>query len=354
MKFLVNNATTTDIINEWARPDRAVMASHFFWSAGTDMQKSNLGLLQTLLFGILRECPSTIPEVCPRQWSAVLQNTWQFSWTMADLLDVLRRISRLGIRPAQFCLFIDGLDEFEGDPYELCQMLKTLCELPGFKLCLSSRPLNVFEDFFGKNPATMLVIHNRTKNDIRGFVQGRMENHPRWREWSPESMTKDELINDIAERAEGVFLWAFLVTRSLREGLSNDDSPGDLRARLDRLPNDLESLFKHMLNSVDEIYHPKMAGILEIALRADCPLRWEVYAYHDQEYDDSDFYIKLPTTPITKGEHLRRYDQTRRRVNARTMGLLEVDNDGDDELAPVPRVQFLHRTVRDFLLTAEM
>jgi hypothetical protein len=228
MKFLVNNATTTDIINRWARPDRAVMASHFFWSAGTDMQKSNLGLLQTLLFGILRGCPSTIPEVCPRQWSAVLQNTWQFSWTMADLLDVLRRISRLGIRPAQFCLFIDGLDEFESDPYELCQMLKTLCELPGFKLCLSSRPLNVFEDFFGKNPATMLVIHNRTKNDIRGFVQGRMENHPRWREWSLESMTKDELINDIAERAEGVFLWAFLVTRSLREGLSNDDSPGNI------------------------------------------------------------------------------------------------------------------------------
>jgi hypothetical protein len=36
------------------------------------------------------------------------------------------------------------------------------------------------------------------------------------------------------------------------------------------------------------------------------------------------------------------------------MGLLEVDNDGDGELAPVPRVQFLHRTVRDFLLTAEM
>ncbi|KAK4235535.1 hypothetical protein C8A03DRAFT_46360 [Achaetomium macrosporum] len=359
LKFLADNETTKNIVDEWAKPERAVTASHFFWSTGTDMQKSYLGLLRTLLFGILKECPSMISEVFPRQWMAALEDELegQPSWTMADLLDLLRKVAISPSRPAQFCLFIDGLDEFEGDPYDLCKTLKTVSQFSGFKICLSSRPLNVFEDFFGKNPATNLAIHHQTKQDIRAFAQSRLEDHPRWREWSFEGGTKDQLINDIAERAEGVFLWAFLVTRSLREGFSNDDSLTDLRTRLDSLPNDLESLFKGMLNRVDEIYHPKMAGILEIALRAISPLRWEIYAYHEQEHDDSKFFIKLPTEPITEDEYLRRYDQTRRRINARTMGLLEVDNhfsESGHHVGRIQRVQFLHRTVRDFLRTTEM
>ena len=42
----------------------------------------------------------------------------------------------------------------------------------------------------------------------------------------------DELIEEIVFLARGVFLWVFLVTRSLRWGLTNADDMVDLRARL--------------------------------------------------------------------------------------------------------------------------
>ncbi len=46
---------------------------------------------------------------------------------------------------AKYCMFIDGVDEFNGDHFEMCHILKELSMCPNFKICLSSRPLNAKE-----------------------------------------------------------------------------------------------------------------------------------------------------------------------------------------------------------------
>lgn len=223
-KFLVDSRSTEDLVDGSAGPKRAVIASHFFWSAGMVMQKSHQALLQTLIFGVLKECPSLIPRVCPERWAVPPGTRTDGRWTIPELSRTLKLISEVNTSPAKFCLFVDGLDEFSGDHYELCQMLRALSQSPHLKLCVSSRSLNVFEDFFGKDPDNMLPIHHRTKDDIRSFTRSRLEDHPRWHDWPYEGETKETLIDDIAQRAEGVFLWAFLVTKALRDGLTNDDS----------------------------------------------------------------------------------------------------------------------------------
>lgn len=145
---------------------------------------------------------------------------------------------------------------------------------PNIKACASSRPWLEFEDSFGADEKRKLYVHDLTQSDIEKFARDQLESHPRWEFQHSELNENDKrkLIHEVGKKADGVFLWAFLVTRSLRDGLSNDDTIADMRERLENLPRDLKKLFKNMLENVDEIYHFKMAGALLVATHAFEPL----------------------------------------------------------------------------------
>jgi hypothetical protein len=68
MKFLCDHRTKKDSLQKWADGSKLCLASYFFWSAGTEMQKSQEGLLQTLLHQILQQCPEMTPSICPNHW----------------------------------------------------------------------------------------------------------------------------------------------------------------------------------------------------------------------------------------------------------------------------------------------
>lgn len=156
----------------------------------------------------------------------------------------------------------------------------------------------------------------------------------------------DLLIKNIADRAQGVFLWVFLVTKLLREGLTNDDTLSDLRKMLDSIHPDLEQFFRHILDGVSGVYHEKMAGYLEIALAAHEPLDVFIYHFHEMEYDDVDFALKERIGAYSLPDAVMARDRLRRRLDAFCKGLLEVDAQH--------RVQYIHRTVKDWLGTAAM
>lgn len=48
MKFIASHHETRIALKEWAGPKKVVMATHYFWSTGTAMQKSLKGILQEL------------------------------------------------------------------------------------------------------------------------------------------------------------------------------------------------------------------------------------------------------------------------------------------------------------------
>ena len=345
MKFLVAKSTTSRLLAEWGGPKPVSTVCHFFWSAGHEMQRSQLGLLRSILFDIFLQCPDCIPIACPTRWenaNAQMMHTGgdgdarpSPSWLASELRDALNIMARHPDLPSKFCFFIDGLDEFEGDALNMCHQLAELSKSPHFKLCVSSRPLPVFEDAFERYPK--LAIHDFTRTDIEHFAKDRLQSHPKWPKCGAEESKKDALIQTITSRAEGVFLWVFLVTKSLREGLSNDDDIHELKARLESLPTQLENLFKHMLDSVDVVYHAKMAGNFLLALHADGPLLLDVYGYHDHEYKDEDYAIGWPVKVVPNHELAVLRSRTWRRVNVRSSGLLE---------ARGVKVEFLHRTVR--------
>lgn len=129
--------------------------------------------------------------------------------------------------------------------------------------------------------------------------------------------------------------------------MTNRDRLPDLRRRLDSFPCELEEFFKQILNSVETIYHPKTATILQIALAAKEPLDMVIYDFHDLEHDNEDYFIYSPRSPFTKEDESEIYGRMVCHLNSRTGGLLEISS-------PSAPVTFLHRTVKDYLTTGPL
>lgn len=116
---------------------------------------------------------------------------------------------------------------------------------------------------------------------------------------------------------------------------------------LSSFPADLKEFFKHILDSVNPFYNDKMARTLLIALHADKPLCIDIFMSQDLEYDDENYAFKEPDNlmPATLTELNRVFGSVSRRINGRCKCLLERNAD---------RMEFLHRTVYDFLRTPEV
>lgn len=347
MKYATNHPTTHALLSSWAYPKPAVVACHYFWSAGTSMQKSHQGLLQTLLYDIFRQLPDLIEYACVERWAKSLEELSHESWELPELRRVLKRIADRKDLAAKFCFFIDGLDEYEGDHLDFCRALQELSNSPHVKLCVSSRPWNVFEDSFGRDEACKLYVHDLTRSDIRSYAESRLQEHPRWEEVNVEVEDAQWLVKEITERADGVFLWVFLVTRELRNGLTEWDSFSDMRRRLDSIPRDLEDFFKQILDSVEPFHHEKMATTLQISLAAMQPAPVIIYCFHDEEYEDQDYALKIPLEPLDGRGAASRKKQMSCRLNGRCRGLLEINRRSGC-------IEFLHRTVMDYLRTQDI
>ncbi|KAL5091206.1 hypothetical protein Trisim1_003178 [Trichoderma cf. simile WF8] len=355
MKFLCDHHRTAEALANWARPLNPVMSTHFFWSSGTTMQKSQEGLLRSLLYDVFKKSPKIMKMVCPQRWEASRRGEGDLEpWTLSELRRTLTALATCDSLGYKFCFLIDGLDEYEGDHSEIIAMLRSLAASPHIKLCVSSRPWNVFEDEYGKSIDRKLYLQDLTSRDIRHYVQRKLEEHPNWQVLPSEEPLYKTLLEEVTTKAQGVFLWVYLVIRSLYEGLTNGDSLPALERRTRDLPADLESFFKHMLDSVEPFYHTQMVRTFQVAMGSRSPLPLMIYSFLDEDFENQNFALQIPVKQMPMVEVVRRQDQLRRRLNGRCKGLLEVCRNSNEGPYMGHRVDFLHRTVRDFLRTKEM
>jgi hypothetical protein len=350
MKLIAKHKTTDHLLGKWAAGGAVTKACHYFWSVGTEMQRSQEGLLRSLLYDILCDNSELIPFISPSRWQ--LAKTEQYAtnpkpWTLPELQEVVACVRRECDGDHQMArlrvfFLIDGLDEYSGNHRELCESIQLLAGCHGIKLLVASRSWNIFEESFGSNTLRKFYLHDLTKEDIRLYIKAHLTKHPRWDSLAAAGIDAVEIIDTITRRAEGVFLWVFLVVRDLKEGLTDCDDMDQLEARLDNIPDDLGAFFRTILGQVDSIQQVYMARWLKMALAAGFPLPLVFYGLYDMEERNTSRTFATADEPWS----LQRWQDFLlpmvRRLNARSKGLLEV-HDGE--------VQFLHRTVRDFLNT---
>ena len=355
MKFLCNHERTKSALQKWAGTNGLLTASYFFWNSGTSMQKSQEGLLRSLLYEMFRQCPGLIPSISPTRWDASYQEH-QEPWTRSELLEAFARLQNQEISSTRFCFFLDGLDEYDGNHLELVKILQQFAASASVKICLSSRPWEVFRHAFDGNVSRRLYLQDLTREDITIYVRTKLEENEHFIEAQRGDSRYHDLVVEIVERAQGVFLWVFLVVRSLLDGLTNGDTIAILQSRLRRLPSDLEQFFKHILDRVDEVYQKWTAHTFQIALKASEPLSLLTYSFLDSIEEDHLFALKAKIRTFQESEISSRYRTMAKRLDARSKGLLEVSLKelSESRYFYGPRVNFLHRTARDFLRTKDM
>ena len=68
MKFIYNHSITQSTLSRWASPKKVVIANHFFWGAGLPIQRSQEGLLRSLLYSLLSQISEVMNSCSGEQW----------------------------------------------------------------------------------------------------------------------------------------------------------------------------------------------------------------------------------------------------------------------------------------------
>ncbi|KAM3541022.1 hypothetical protein ARSEF1564_006062 [Beauveria bassiana] len=357
MKHLSSHRTTQEALRKWAGDKELVMARFFFWFSGTALQKSQEGLLRSLLFEILRQCPSSIAAACPLRW----ESSASYPWERDELMSTFQRL-RLQLPSTRFCFFIDGLDEYRGETEadhgnhvpghvaEIIGIMDVLSSLPDVKLCISSRPWRAFENAFGGLANRKLYVNEENSGDIRLYIRDKFERSHVFTESSSKRAELQALVEEMVEDSRGVFIWVFLVVESLLRGLSNEDRLVELRRRLNETPKTLNDLFERMLNSVEVIYQEQAAQILAVALQAVEPLFVIVYSFIGDDAHDA---LTSEVRPWTVEECISASKTAELRISVRCPDLIKIRKGKGYPTTTQSMVRhqldFLHRTVRDFL-----
>ena len=189
-----------------------------------------------------------------------------------------------------------------------------------------------FEQGFEGLPA--LKLHDLTHGDIRTYVDDRLVKNNKAAVREPE--IAQELVEEVVQSTNGVFLWVRLVVDSLLAGPRNYDRISTLRQRLHELPKDREGMYSHMLKQVDTVYLASAAQIFQL-VRAG----YEATASFANSLGLSQENYRvccllvacesdgdLPSSPgaplPSAAECLQKYEELRLWLKTRCAGLLEV------------------------------
>ncbi|KAK8023927.1 hypothetical protein PG993_011993 [Apiospora rasikravindrae] len=351
MKYLYEHSSTKALLRLWAGKKRLVTVN-FFWALGTRMQRSQLGLLQSLLFQLVRADLSL---------AAAIFSTRRTSepWTVNELREAFRTVSARAEDHTRFCFFIDGLDEYEGNETDIISTVAELLSSPNIKICLSSRPWNRFREAYADCPG--LTLDSLTNKDIFDYIQSELLSNSSFQRCVDEDPRCHGIITQISSQARGVFLWVFLVVRSLLRDIQSQEPFEHLQRRVNELPPSLDEYFQRIFDKIDAIYRQQTARLFLVALyleeHDEDPLPLMAYNCLEAEVRDPSYAVdqRLLARDPEWIKQLPEYV-----AESQRMAIIRLDDRCKDLLQPRRgeafhpasihhfHISLLHRTVRDF------
>ena len=281
------------------------------------------------------------------------------AWTETRLLNTFGTFLTQTFVDIAVFLCIDGLDELEGEYANVVKMISSLSAQTHVKICMSSRPLWVFENAFAGMPN--LRLQDLTYDSIWSYTHSRLIDmiEPRHFDSATAEVNLRHLMAKIVRRAEGVFLWVVVAVRNLREGLQNLVDLDELERDIERLPAGIENLYIQILSRIKPMYRRDAARFLQIVLYdlTFLPLDVRRMYFIDQEQVKGDVPLVFKKTQAQMLAEA--CGRMKTRVLSHTLGLLDVipcqvdDNYSrifDQESRPMNEIKIYHRTVVEFLV----
>lgn len=266
MKYIYNNFERKVILPSLSGR-RIIQAGYFFHELGIPQEQTFFGFLGATLHQPLLGCKELSPVVLPifKRERAIAGDQEAFTWTEASLKEALWAMSRQQGVEATLYLFVDGLDECESGVVRRDQLDKFLIPwvermkdtLLSVKVCLASRRLREIELHLARWPG--IRIHERTAEDIFNYVKSGLHRTTellaqKHKNQHFRQQVRDQLIQSIVTKAEGVFLWVKLVLKEIILGLEAGNSDTELQSHIDSLPTDIKNLYGKILKGINPQY----------------------------------------------------------------------------------------------------
>lgn len=370
LKHIVHHKECEALLTIWTTIDGfkhdLIIATCCFWRAGSDMQRKKEGLYRSLLTQILEQRQELTPIVLPKHWTRQYHRCVQAERKLWDVAELKRALFRAVEHNSllRFCFFIDGLDEYS-DSYalrELVQDLEELSELTNVKICITSRPSAIRNQYFEKQPR--LSLEALTKPDILRYVKLKLESHGRFQQLRLKNSERAEkTISKIQHRSEGVFLWTYLVIERLITDLEYMGTLIELERAVELLPPGMEELLDDIISRIepdDRIYAVRLLllllqpnGTLEVGKayclveehQNSCPvLKTDATAFAHCEVDLSEYSIMAEV-------RVKRWCQDLIEIRACALKSFYTTTERAVQLAVggAKSVHFAHRTVYDYV-----
>ncbi|KAK6084867.1 hypothetical protein SCUP234_03050 [Seiridium cupressi] len=354
MKLLRHHQRTQFELKTWAGEQSLVFSSFYFWNSGNQLQMSLEGLYRSVLLEVCRKCPDLISTLFPSQWQMLIAANIGSTVDEGligpqEINDAFSMLLTTDISAKyRMCFFIDGLDEYTGENVDyraLAGTIRKWGDSDGVKLCVSARPYDEFLDTF--DASLRLHLHDLTSQDIEKYAKDSFRSAH-----SLTALNYQQFVKTIVQKSEGVFLWARVVVRSLVSLASSGLNECQLQQRLESYPADIYELYDNLLESLGP--EERLRSNQMLLLATQNPFAQALNALWFSWIDA----LGSPSFPSAKRPYATveinaRHSAVRLDLEHLTKGLLEMHTDRrerkDGDQFYRQRIQFFHRTARDFL-----
>lgn len=309
--------------------------------------------MRSLLHQVLTQHPDAIAELFSKHWDPTYYDLWiEPERLHLETKEVVVAFGRLLSEPeicehAKFCLFLDGLDEYEDElrtsQHLVTSLLKWVDLADGrLKLLVSSRELPAFQQNLPVNQR--IRLHELTSADILAVTRQTLEAHPEFRRRQGHQHQEcSSLVQEIVEKSDGVFLWVTLTLKLAMQSLEDGESTATIRKQVDVLPEELEDFFYFIITSIPKHQRRKAycslqylshmfrhlsqkrlsSGRVHPNGEREQVLSMFRLSFLDEYLDDEGFAYTLDFTPLDEEATLRRIATATAQIQARSRGLWE-------------------------------
>lgn len=321
MKFALINARKT-------MKDKIII-SFFFNARGGGLETSTVGMYRALLSEILERVPE-LQCVFDTLELRTCNSSEHHQWGIELLKDLFEQ-AILRLEHSSLVCFIDALDECaENQVRDMISFFEHVGELTvgagiHFRVIFSSRHY----PYISIKRGLELVLEGQEGHiqDITNYVNSELK--------IGNSNLAMQIRGELEEKASGVFMWVVLVVGILNKAYDGGRVRA-LRQLLRSIPGDLHELFRDILTRDSHNRHELLLCI-----------QWLLFAKQPLKPEELYFAILSGIEPgaLTEWDtDVDTIDVIRRFILSSSKGLAEITQ------SKAPAVQFIHESVRDFLL----
>jgi ankyrin repeat protein len=248
--FFLQDQISRPTVDGYPQGLRPVMFAGFFYSE-RDNETSHVMMLKVLLHQILDRNSDFL--------HLFLNEFFEHhgKWTFHSLINIFLSLRQHPV-PELVCVLIDAFDESDNHSLEretLVEALQDVCRMSGtckIKVFLTSRPVYHLPTVYNLTPDPVYTfsLHMHTKSDITQYTRSSLG--------KLHASCQRRLAEQIAERAEGVFVWVKLVCHILstldKKGRNTEK---ELTHALETTPTDLAELYRQIMYRAHERCTPE-------------------------------------------------------------------------------------------------